>query len=382
MCGDFMETDYQVVIIGAGPAGTSAGIKLQQFGISSCIIDKAIFPRPKLCGGLITQKTIDIMSKLNIGLFDESIIKYRTNKVNIDACNSPISSFESLTPFTLVDRIDFDDYLLRKYKQLGGKTIEGSYISQIDASSQSVLLSSGKRFSYEVLVGADGATGISSKCVGNSAFPRAFGIEASIPTSQLVQQPQGITLDVGYLPDGYVWIFPKGQNTTIGLACSFRKEIDYIDILKKYIMSKCNANTQYTIKGAFLPYGKHSAKITQEQSKLLLVGDAACLTDCVTGEGIYFAIKSGMIAADTIIENYPNHTARIFDCYEKNCSELINLVNRSHRFMSFFYKNKSLMLKIIKGHSRPLAFICDHQVSQYDYHFEFFKLIRDYFRQR
>ena len=147
-------------------------------------------------------------------------------------------------------------------------------------------------------------------------------------------------------------------------------------------MSKCNANTHYTIKGAFLPYGKHSAKITQEQSKLLLVGDAACLTDCVTGEGIYFAIKSGMIAADTIIENYPSHTARICDCYEKNCSELINLVNRSHRFMSFFYKNKSLMLKIIEGHSRPLAFICDHQVSQYDYHFEFFKLIRDYFRQR
>lgn len=382
MHGDFMKTHYQVVIIGAGPAGTSAGIKLQEFGIDCCIIDKAVFPRSKLCGGLITQKTIDLMSKLNIGSFNEHIVKFRTNKVNIDACSSSISSFESSIPFTLVDRIDFDDYLLKKYKQLGGKAIEGVRILQIDASSQSVLLSSGERFCYEVLIGADGAMGLSSKYVGNVTLPMAFGIEASIPTNQLVQQPWEITLDVGYLPDGYVWIFPKGINTTIGLACSFRREIDYVGILKRYISCKCHSNPQYIIKGAFLPYGKHNSKISQQQSKLLLVGDAAGLIDCVTGEGIYFAIRSGMIAADTIIGNYPNDITHICECYEKNCSELINLVNRSERFMSFFYKNKSIMLKIIKGHSHPLSFICDHQVSQYDYHFEFFRLIRDYFQQR
>lgn len=382
MYGDFMETHYQVIIIGAGPSGTSAGIKLQEFGIDCCIIDKAIFPRSKLCGGLITQKTIDLVPKLNIGAFNEHIVKFRTNKVNIDACSSSISSFESSIPFTLVDRIDFDDYLFKKYKQLGGKAIEGVRISQIDVASQSVLLSSGEQLSYDVLIGADGAMGISSRFIGNVTLPMAFGIEASIPTNQLVQQPQAITLDVGYLPDGYVWIFPKGLNTTIGLACSFKRNIDYVGVLKRYILNRCRVNPQYNIKGAFLPYGKHNAKITQKQSKLLLVGDAAGFTDCVTGEGVYFAIKSGMIAADTIIESYPRHITRICDCYEKNCSELINLVNRSKRFMSFFFKNKSIMLKIIKGHSHPLAFICDHQVSQYDYHFEFFKLIRDYFRQR
>lgn len=382
MHGDFMGTHYQVVIIGAGPAGTSAGIKLQEFGIDCCIIDKAIFPRPKLCGGLITQKTIDIMSELNIGAFNEHIVKFRTNKVNIDACSSTISSFESSIPFTLVDRADFDDCLFRKYKQLGGEAIEGVRTVQIDASSQSVLLSNGEQFSYDILIGADGAMGISSKCAGNVALPMAFGVEVSIPTNQLFQQPQGITLDVGYLPDGYVWIFPKGLNTTIGLACSFKREIDYVGLLRQYISNKCCTNYQYRIQGAFLPYGKHRAKVTYKHSNLLLIGDAAGLTDCVTGEGVYFAIKSGMIAADTIIENYPKHIMHICDCYERNCSELIDLVNRSNRFMSFFYKNKRILLKILKGHSHPLAFICDHQVSQYDYRFEFFRLIRDYFRQR
>ena len=226
MYGDIMETHYSVVIIGAGPAGTSAGIKLQEFGIGCCIIDKEVFPRPKLCGGLITQKTIDIMSKLNIGALNEHIVRFQTNKVNIDNCSSLISSFESSVPFTLVDRKDFDDYLLKKYKQLGGNAIEGGRISQIDASSQSVLLSSGERFSYDILIGADGAMGVSSKFVGNITSPMAFGIEASIPTTKLIQQSQEITLDVGYMPDGYVWIFPKGLNTTIGLACSFRKDME------------------------------------------------------------------------------------------------------------------------------------------------------------
>lgn len=377
-----METHYKVIIIGSGPAGISAGIKLQKSGIGCCIIDKAIFPRTKLCGGLITQKTIDIMSELNIGPFDECIVKFRTSKVNIDACSSPISSFESSIPFTLVDRIDFDDYLLRKYKYIGGKIIEGLRISQIDSSSQSVVLSNGDRFGYDILIGADGIMGISSKHAGNASLPMAFGVETSIPTNQLIQLPQEITLDVGYLPNGYVWIFPKGINTTIGLACSFKNDIDYVGLLKKYITNKCYGNPRYRIKGAFLPYGKHSAKVAHENSKLLLVGDAAGLTDCVTGEGIYFAIKSGIIAANTIIENYPKHIMHICDCYEKNCREMIDLVNQSERFMSFFYKNKKMILKVIKGHSRSLAFICDHQVSQYDYHFEFFRLIRDYFRQR
>jgi len=271
---------------------------------------------------------------------------------------------------------------LEKYKLLGGKIIEGICVTQIEASSKSLLLNNGESITYDVLIGADGLMGVSSRYAGNVSIAKAFGVEVSVPTNQFIQTPQGITLDVGYLPDGYVWIFPKGLNTTIGLACSFKKDIDYANILRDYVSSKCHPELQYKIRGSFLPYGRHNIKITHSHAKLLLIGDAAGYTDCVTGEGIYFAIKSGVIAADTIIANYSRNLSNICSCYEKNCHTIVDLVNRSAQFMSFFYRNRELILKILKGHSRPLAFVCDHQVSQYDYKFELFKLIKDYFRQR
>lgn len=373
---------YQVVIIGAGPAGISAGIKLQQSGLDCCIIEKAVFPRTKLCGGLITKKTIAALSELKLDALNDNLVRFQTNKVSIENRNSSVSSFECKIPFTLVERTDFDCWLLNKYKALGGKVIEGICVLEILSEAHAVVLDTNDKIGYDVLVGADGIRGISSKYVGNTTSPRAFGIETSIPTSRLVPYPQGITLDIGYLPDGYIWTFPKGPNTTIGLACSYRRDIDYVGILKKYISSKYGDDLEYKIAGSFLPYGKHKARITHKRTNLLLIGDAAGYIDCVTGEGIYFAVRSGIIAANTIIENYSNNCDRIISCYEKNCGPIVTLVNRSARFVTFFYKNRPAMLKIVKGHSRPLAYICDHQVSQYDYSFEFLRLIKDYFKQR
>ena len=375
-------THYQIVIIGAGPAGVSAGIKLQQSGLDCCIIEKAVFPRIKLCGGLITRKTIVALSELKLGAIDNNLACFQTNKVNIENCTSLVSSFECKIPFTLVERIDFDYWLLTKYKALGGKIIEGACASQIISQSHTVVLNTGNKIGYDILIGADGIMGISSKYVGNTTTSRAFGIETSIPTDCLVQYSQGITLDVGYLPDGYIWTFPKGLNTTIGLACSFRRDIDYVRILKKYISNKCSDSLRGKITGSFLPYGMHRAKITHKCANLLLIGDAAGYIDCVTGEGIYFAVRSGIIAANAIIKNYSNNFDQIIPCYEKDCRSIIKLVNRSARFIALFYKHRATMLKIINGHSRPLAYICDHQVSQYDYSFDLFKIVWDYFKQR
>lgn len=222
------------------------------------------------------------------------------------------------------------------------------------------MLDNGQAIAYDILIGADGMTGISSLHAGNAVRPRAFGVETSIATDQLVRRPEGITLDIGYLPNGYVWIFPKGQYTDIGLACSYNREIDYVGILKRYISEKFYDGLKYKIKGAFLPYGRHSAKVVHKKSNMLLVGDAAGFIDCVTGDGLYFAVSSGIIAADTILANDSGGVKNPCVCYQKNCIEIIDLVNHSARFMSFFYRNRELLLKVLKGHSRPLAFICDH----------------------
>lgn len=375
-----MKSYYEVLIIGAGPSGLSAGLKLQESGVDCCIIERAIYPRFKLCGGLLTQKTIDLISELNIGRFNSDLIKFKTNKVNIDNKDKRVLSFENGIPFILVDRVEFDNYLFEKYKQKGGKIVEGVFPIKFDSSSQSVFLSNGEQISYGILVGADGVKGFTSNFVGNNDLPMAFGVEVSIPTNSLVQGLQAIILDIGYLPNGYVWIFPKGVNTTIGLACSYRKNIDYVGLLKKYISDRTYVGIEYEVKGAFLPYGEHRSKIIQKDSKLFLVGDAAGLTDCITGEGLYFAIKSGILVANAIIDNNLKNIDSICKEYKKECGELISLINRSNKIMNLFYRTKPLALEILRKQPNLASFICDHQVSQYDYNFEIFKLLWEYFR--
>lgn len=377
-----MLLECDVAIIGAGPAGVAAGIELKRAGVDCCIFDKAVFPRNKLCGGLVTQKAIELLSDLLSEDFPQSLIKNRTTHVDIEQRGATISKLDCSMPFTLIDRYEFDSWLVEKYKKLGGRIFEGAQVIKIIDISRSILLDNGDRVAFKYLIGADGAKGISAKHVGNGNRLMALGIETNLAADVIKYHSYTIKLDVGYLPDGYVWTFPKGDLVTIGLACTQNREIDYVAILKKYLKEIYGYNGPVNIKGAFLPYGKHSATIVNKDYNFFLVGDAAGFVDCVTGEGIYFAIKSGILAARSIIEYNSQKSDEAITSYEKNCLEIVNLVNGSAKCMSYFYKYKHLILSIIKGHSRPIAFICDNQVSLYKYHFEIMKIIKDYLRSR
>ena len=122
-----MDLYYENVIIGGGPSGTSCGITLQKKGVPNCIIDKAVFPREKTCGGLVTAKTYALISSL----FDhdqaeiDALFCNRVSEAALYFHTRELVKTSFSEPVRFVERRNFDYALTRHYKKLGGTLFEG-----------------------------------------------------------------------------------------------------------------------------------------------------------------------------------------------------------------------------------------------------------------
>ena len=144
---------YKVVVIGAGPAGISTAYHLKKNNINCCLIDKFEFPRFKLCGGLITEKTLKLLESYGITDFNK-VIKERVNKVNILSNGKKVITFETINYFNLVNRMEFDNWFLEKYLELDGIAIFGSKVSKIDLDRKELVVGS-RIIHFDYVVAAD-----------------------------------------------------------------------------------------------------------------------------------------------------------------------------------------------------------------------------------
>lgn len=351
---------YKVVIVGAGPAGISTAYHLKKNNIDCCLIDKYKFPRFKLCGGLITEKTLRLLKSYGISDFNK-VIKEKVNKVNILNNGKKILTAETTNYFNLVNRAEFDHWFLEKYLNIGGYAILGSRVSKINLDKKQITVGD-KTISFDYVVAADGAKGISSKVISREPLKYAFGMETDIDTKLCNGKMHHIDLDVAIAKDGYYWRFPKGQKTTLGFAFSYDKNFNYNEFRKTLLPNQCN------IKGAFLPYGG-DIKVVSDKRGMLLVGDAAGFVDAVTGEGTYYAIKSGEIAANSLMTKSP-----ILE-YIRQTKYICREVKKSWKFISNFYHHRNLILNLASRHKNFVAFVCDNQVSIQNGDYSMIKLV-------
>ena len=143
-----------VLIVGAGPAGSVCGYLLQKAGVSCLLIDHATFPRDKLCGGGLTPKCWRLLDELIPG------IKYEYNSVRdirLTVEANHCCEFTADTQLRLVKRKDFDNQLLELYKSIGGEFLQGSFLRYDEQPDGLVVtLKSGEQIACRYLVGADG----------------------------------------------------------------------------------------------------------------------------------------------------------------------------------------------------------------------------------
>ena len=353
-----MDKFYDVVIIGAGPAGMGCAVELMKNGVSPCVIDKAVFPRKKTCAGLVTGKTYKLIEGIFDGMDTDGLFCFTSSRVRLFQRNRELVSAQPTNAVRLVNRDVFDNALVERYRALGGAILEGERDHEIDHDGRRIKLSGGDTIGYKYIVFADGALSRSHKLLKIDKSRMACGIEVYVPSE--VYYTDSVDLYFDYLKDGYIWVFPHGDTVCIGAANLFDRKLNYKDILSEFAADLGVDISGQKLIGAFLPYGY---VIPQQKlaDNILLVGDAGGFADPISGEGLYMALETGAQAARALLTDKPKQT------YMKSVKPLIKTINDGRSLQKMFYTptvQKAFFSKV-RGRSDAVKFFFDNLVEEY-----------------
>jgi len=292
---------YDVVVVGAGPAGSAAARRARALGLSVAVIDRATFPRHKLCGALLSGRGQTAMRDV-FGLeVDRERFLY-SRKVAFKWDGETLAEFDAPYDLTYTYRVDLDHRLLLEAIAAGAEDYQGTRIETFDDAANALVLSDGTRIGYGVLIGADGAASPVARHIFGRAFDPdriGFAFEAEVPGG--CDADARMSIDFRIVNWGYGWNFPKHDTRTIGLGSIKSLDQDLKAKMAQYLdLEAGEAGSDVKIKGAHIPLGDYQK--VPGRGNILLAGDAAGLVDGITGEGLAYAMESGAEAAEAAAE--------------------------------------------------------------------------------
>lgn len=370
---------YDIVIVGGGPAGVACGIELQKKGISNCIIDKATFPREKLCGGLLTEKTYKLLSEICNGVdVFSSTIKGECSDISVYSTYKKKTSVTANTKVHISERKELDNCLIEYYKSLGGTVYEGEevigtiyYNYDEDLNAVKVSINEFEKtvetpnyiFKCKRIVSAEG---VHSRLAYNAAYKlesKGFCLEVKIPKSELNISDKEIHIFLNVLDNGYAWVFPCGDHYKVGFGNEFDRSIRYREKFKEYLRGLGISDVEsYNPKGAYVPYGE---LLKKKKTSIIFIGDAGGYVDAIYGEGLYMAYYTGQQAAKSIIENI-----ELADkLFTKKVSWLKKEIKDGRKIRNFILngRRKEFFIKQLEKNKDFFRYYIDKQISKYSY---------------
>ena len=292
-----------LVVMGAGPAGTAAAVVAARAGLSVVLIDKAAFPRDKLCGGLLSGRTAAQVRKI-FGCGLAGAIFQPSSAFQFSWKGKVFTEGESEIPLTFTMRRSFDHWLLQKARAAGAEALLASRVVDPGVDAGRVALGDGTEIAFRAMIGADGVNSGVARALFGSAFDRSligFTLETEVPYA-LSRRPANapIQIDFGDVPWGYAWSFPKQKSVTLGLGAVEARAGDFKARMAKLLAGHVTDPDAVKVKGHFIPFG--NPRGAPGRGRVILAGDAAGLVDPLTGEGIAYALESGAMAGQMVAE--------------------------------------------------------------------------------
>lgn len=293
-----------VAIIGAGPAGAMTALRLAGTGLKTALLEKKSVPRSKACGGAIPKACIEQLHQwLQPTVAAEARrIRFGTGR------RKPDVETTLERPILLVDRKRFDHELVEAARRrAGGDSVfrDRWPVETIDAARNGLTVRGPRRddIKADFIVGADGAGSITARWLGlHHRKAEGFAIDTSVRTSQQVLAHFRDTIEFHCfaIPFGYGWIFPKGDRLGCGIG-SLCKPFPSRAHMSRFLERSLPAGSIRSVRMRGHPIAVWNGFRKIASPRACLVGDAACLVNPITGEGIRYALQSGRMAAETIL---------------------------------------------------------------------------------
>jgi len=338
-----------VIVVGAGPAGSATAYHLASSGLDVLVLEKTTFPREKVCGDGLTPRAVKALATMGVP-FGEGTGWRRHRGLRIIGGGGRIEldwpDLSSYPGYGLIRaRTDFDQLLARHAAQAGAKvlegvTVEGPLRDERTGRIAGVRTKDGQRFRAPLVVAADGNSSRLSVAMGlHKRDDRPLGVAVRTYYTSPRHDDEYLEAwldlwDGSSLLPGYGWIFGMGDGTSnVGLGLlntsSGFGEIDYRAMLRRWLGAMpaewgfTEENRTQPIRGAALPMGFN--RTPHYTSGLLLAGDAGGMVNPFNGEGIAYALESGELAARVITQAVARPTAadreRVLQTYPRQLKE-------------------------------------------------------------
>ncbi len=297
-----MSEHVDVAVVGAGPGGSTTAYRLARAGARVVLLDRQTFPRDKPCGGGLTIRATTLLP-----IDVSSVVEDEVNQLDLRLRYGPSTRQSFASPIALMtQRRRLDALLAEAAASAGADFRDGVRVRDIETSARGavVALDGGGRIDADVVVGADGANGVSAKALRLGA-DRLFGValegNAPLTPEREAWHRSRVTLEMATVPGGYGWVFPKADHMNLGVG-GWEAEGPR---LRRHLDRLCQAHgvnpdelTQ--VRGHRMPLRRAWTGVAR--GRAAVVGDAAGLIDPLSGDGMFEAFLSSELVSEAALD--------------------------------------------------------------------------------
>lgn len=293
-----------VLVAGAGPAGSAAAIHLARGGARVLLVDRGRFPRDKPCGGGLTGRALR-----HVPCDVSPVVEHVVDRFVLRVGYGSKFAHSSAAPLILMtQRRRLDLHLAEQAAAAGADFRDGTRVEGVEQEDGRVAaVVGGSRVLASYVLGADGANGTVARAVAlGEGIVTGVALEANASWGAVRPDPYAGTawVELGVVAGGYGWVFPKGDHANLGVG-GWHGEGPRLRAHLERLASEHEVDSAQLrdVRGHRLPMRRLGAPAAR--GRVLLVGDAAGLVDPLSGDGMYEAFVSARLAAEAVLAGRP-----------------------------------------------------------------------------